>query len=120
MSVVDPATNAVVAKWPIPNGGSPDMGGVSADGTKLHGWYLPTDKPQSAKMLALLDELSGDKPAETPADKPADAPKADDKPAGEAAGDKPAADAAHAHQAVGLQHAGIVVGIELAIGGIGP
>ncbi len=55
---------------------------------------LPTDKPQSAKMLALLDELSGDKPAETPSDKPADAPKADDKPVGEAAGDKSAADAA--------------------------
>ncbi len=52
---------------------------------------LPTDKPQSAKMLALLDELSGDKPA----DKPADAPKADDKPAGDApAADKPAADPA--------------------------
>jgi len=46
---------------------------------------LPTDKPQSAKMLALLDELSGDKPA--------DAPKADDKPAGDPpAADKPAAD----------------------------
>jgi hypothetical protein len=44
---------------------------------------LPTDKPQSAKMLALLDELSGDKPAGTdtkPADKPADEPKAEDKP----------------------------------------
>lgn len=51
---------------------------------------LPTDKPQSAKMLALLDELSGDKPA----DKPADAPKADDKPAGDPAGDKPAVDPA--------------------------
>lgn len=52
---------------------------------------LPTDKPQSAKMLALLDELSGDKPA----DKPADAPKADDKPAADpAAADKPAADPA--------------------------
>lgn len=48
---------------------------------------LPTDKPQSAKMLALLDELSGDKPA--------DAPKADDKPAGDpAAADKPATDPA--------------------------
>lgn len=35
VSVVDPATDKVVATWPIPNGGSPDMGGVSADGTKL-------------------------------------------------------------------------------------
>jgi PAS domain-containing protein len=50
---------------------------------------LPTDKPQSAKMLALLDELSGDKPAE----KPADEPKADDKPAGDpSAADKPPVD----------------------------
>jgi YVTN family beta-propeller protein len=35
VSVIDPATDQVVATWPIPNGGSPDMGGVSADGTKL-------------------------------------------------------------------------------------
>jgi YVTN family beta-propeller protein len=35
VSVVDPATDAVVATWEIPGGGSPDMGGVSADGTRL-------------------------------------------------------------------------------------
>ena len=35
ISVVDPATDTVVATWPIPGGGSPDMGGVSADGTEL-------------------------------------------------------------------------------------
>jgi DNA-binding beta-propeller fold protein YncE len=35
VSVVDPTTDAVIATWPIPGGGSPDMGGVSADGTKL-------------------------------------------------------------------------------------
>jgi len=35
VSVVDPATDAVVATWPIPGGGSPDMGGVSADGKTL-------------------------------------------------------------------------------------
>jgi DNA-binding beta-propeller fold protein YncE len=35
VSVIDPHTNAVVATWRIPGGGSPDMGGVSADGTKL-------------------------------------------------------------------------------------
>jgi DNA-binding beta-propeller fold protein YncE len=35
VSVVDFATNAVVANWPIPGGGSPDMGGVNADGTQL-------------------------------------------------------------------------------------
>lgn len=52
---------------------------------------LPTDKPQSAKMLALLDELSDEKPGETA---PA-AAKADDKPAADpAAADKPAADPA--------------------------
>jgi DNA-binding beta-propeller fold protein YncE len=35
VSVIDPATDKVVATWAIPGGGSPDMGGVSADGTKL-------------------------------------------------------------------------------------
>ena len=35
ISVVDPATDAVVATWPVPGGGSPDMGGVSVDGTQL-------------------------------------------------------------------------------------
>jgi YVTN family beta-propeller protein len=35
ISVIDLATRAVRAKWWIPGGGSPDMGGVSADGTQL-------------------------------------------------------------------------------------
>jgi len=35
VSVVDFATGKVVANWPVPGGGSPDMGGVSADGTQL-------------------------------------------------------------------------------------
>ena len=35
VSVIDLATNKVIANWPIPGGGSPDMGGVSADGTQL-------------------------------------------------------------------------------------
>ena len=35
VSVIDFATNKVVGTWTIPGGGSPDMGGVSADGTKL-------------------------------------------------------------------------------------
>jgi len=35
ISVVDLATRTVRAKWPITGGGSPDMGGVSADGTQL-------------------------------------------------------------------------------------
>jgi YVTN family beta-propeller protein len=35
VSVVDFATNEVVGSWPVPGGGSPDMGGVSADGTRL-------------------------------------------------------------------------------------
>ncbi|MHB8670214.1 MAG: YncE family protein [Acidimicrobiales bacterium] len=35
VSVVDFATRAVVANWPIPGGGTPDMGGVSADGNRL-------------------------------------------------------------------------------------
>lgn len=35
VSVIDFATRKVVARWPIPGGGSPDMGNVSADGRYL-------------------------------------------------------------------------------------
>ena len=35
VSVIDYATRKVVANWPIPGGGSPDMGNVSADGSVL-------------------------------------------------------------------------------------
>ena len=35
VSVIDFATRGVVVTWPIPGGGSPDMGGVSADGLQL-------------------------------------------------------------------------------------
>ena len=35
ISVIDFATEKVVATWPIPGGGSPDMGNVSADGKWL-------------------------------------------------------------------------------------
>ena len=35
VSVIDFATRTVVANWPVPNGGSPDMGNVSADGKTL-------------------------------------------------------------------------------------
>jgi len=35
VSVVDLASRTVRTKWTIPGGGSPDMGGVSADGTTL-------------------------------------------------------------------------------------
>lgn len=35
ISVIDFATRKVVANWPIPDGGSPDMGNVSADGRTL-------------------------------------------------------------------------------------
>ena len=35
VSLIDFATNKVVANWPIPGGASPDMGGVSADGKEL-------------------------------------------------------------------------------------
>ncbi len=33
--MIDFATRKVVATWPIPGGGSPDMGNVSADGKVL-------------------------------------------------------------------------------------
>ncbi len=35
VAVIDFATRQVVARWPIPGGGSPDMGNVSADGRTL-------------------------------------------------------------------------------------
>jgi YVTN family beta-propeller protein len=35
VSVIDVRTNQVVANWPIPGGGSPDMGNVTADGKQL-------------------------------------------------------------------------------------
>ena len=35
VSVLDFATRKIVAEWPIPGGGSPDMGNVSADGRQL-------------------------------------------------------------------------------------
>ena len=35
ISVLDFATGALTAKWRLPGGGSPDMGGLSADGTVL-------------------------------------------------------------------------------------
>lgn len=35
MSVLATATNSIIDTWVIPGGGSPDMGGVSADGSRL-------------------------------------------------------------------------------------
>lgn len=35
VAVIDPETQQVKANWPIPDGGSPDMGNVSADGKEL-------------------------------------------------------------------------------------
>ncbi|MBV9025484.1 MAG: YncE family protein [Streptomycetaceae bacterium] len=44
ISVVDPAADKAIAKWRIPHGGSPDMGGVSADGTQL--WLSGRDNDE--------------------------------------------------------------------------
>jgi YVTN family beta-propeller protein len=35
ISVIDPIAKKVVATWPVPGGGSPDMGNVTADGREL-------------------------------------------------------------------------------------
>ncbi len=35
IAVVDPVAKKVVAQWPIPEGGSPDMGNITADGKEL-------------------------------------------------------------------------------------
>jgi YVTN family beta-propeller protein len=35
VSVIDVATDRVVATWKVPGGGSPDMGNITADGSQL-------------------------------------------------------------------------------------
>jgi YVTN family beta-propeller protein len=35
ITVLDPRTQKILATWPVPGGGSPDMGNVSADGKQL-------------------------------------------------------------------------------------
>ena len=35
VTVLDPRTQQIVATWPVPGGGSPDMGNVTADGKEL-------------------------------------------------------------------------------------
>lgn len=35
VTVLDPATRRIVGTWPVPGGGSPDMGNVTADGREL-------------------------------------------------------------------------------------
>jgi len=35
VTVLDPARDSILATWPIPGGGSPDMGGVTDDGKEL-------------------------------------------------------------------------------------
>jgi DNA-binding beta-propeller fold protein YncE len=35
ISVIDFATRKVIAQWPVPGGGSPDMGNVNIDGNQL-------------------------------------------------------------------------------------
>jgi YVTN family beta-propeller protein len=35
ISVLDPKTERIIATWPVPGGGSPDMGNISADGKEL-------------------------------------------------------------------------------------
>jgi YVTN family beta-propeller protein len=59
ISLIEFATRKVVANWPIPKGGSPDMGGVSADGKVLwlSGRYnaeVYAFDTQSGKLLARI------------------------------------------------------------------
>lgn len=53
VSVIDFATRKVVQTWPIPGGGSPDMGNVSADGRYL--WL----SGRFDKMVYRFDTISG-------------------------------------------------------------
>ena len=54
ISVVDLATRSVRVKWQLPGGGSPDMGGVSADGTTL--WL----SGRSNSEVYAIDTTSGE------------------------------------------------------------
>ena len=48
VSVIDLATRKPIAKWQIPGGGSPDMGGLSADGTTL--WLSGPLQPRGLRL----------------------------------------------------------------------
>ena len=54
VSVVDFATRKVDATWPIPGGGSPDMGNVSADGKRL--WLAG----RYVNVVYAIDTTTGD------------------------------------------------------------
>jgi YVTN family beta-propeller protein len=54
VSVIDFATQRVEATWPVPGGGSPDMGNVSADGSKL--WL----SGRFDDVVYVFDTASGD------------------------------------------------------------
>ena len=54
VSVVDFATRQIVATWPIPGGGSPDMGNVSVDGKVL--WL----SGRYDNVVYVIDTTSGD------------------------------------------------------------
>lgn len=54
VSVIDFATRKVIARWPIPGGGSPDMGNVSADGRYL--WL----SGRFDDVVYVFDTTSGD------------------------------------------------------------
>jgi len=54
VSVIDFATRKTVATWPIPGGGSPDMGGVSVDGKQL--WL----SGRYDRVVYVIDTTSGE------------------------------------------------------------
>ena len=64
VSVIDFATQKVVHKWTIPGGGSPDMGGVSADGKVLwlsgrYNGVVYAISTRNGKLLAKIPVGSG-------------------------------------------------------------
>ena len=54
VSVIDFATRNIVATWPIPNAGSPDMGNVSVDGKQL--WL----SGRYDRVVYVIDTTSGE------------------------------------------------------------
>ena len=55
ISLLDFATRRVVAKWRIPGGGSPDMGGVSPDGSVL--WVSGATTPSCTRSGSVTGRL---------------------------------------------------------------
>ena len=60
IAAIDFATRAVESRWPIPGGGSPDMGNVSADGKWL--WLSPSHQHPGRAAAAWAHRMAAARP----------------------------------------------------------